>query len=82
MSNPGTCHTGRYPEVSTCVKDYRVEVFADEEWKLVAEETGNFMRKRNHSFPKCMAEKLRITVLKTCGDPSARITEVRASLEN
>ena len=81
MSNPGTCHTGRYPEVSTCVRDYRVEVFAHGQWQAVADIRSNFMRKRNHSFPTITAEKLRITVTATCGDPSARITEIRAGLE-
>ena len=81
MSNPGTCWTERYPEVPTCVKDYVVEVFADGQWTGVAAVRGNFMRKRNHSFPTITAEKLRITVTATCGDPSARITEIRAGLE-
>ena len=81
MSNPGTCHTGRYPEVSTCVKDYLVEVFANGGWTTVAEVTGNFMRKCNHRFDAMNAEKIRITVNSTWGDPSARITEVRAELE-
>ena len=81
MSNPGTCTTGRYPEVSTCVRDYVVEIFADGQWTSVAAISGNFMRKRTHSFPTMTAEKLRITVTGTCGDPSARITELRAGLE-
>ena len=81
MTNPGTCWTGRYPEVPTCVKDYAVEVFADGQWTKVAAVQGNFLRKRSHSFPTVIAKKLRITVTATCGDPSARITELRAGLE-
>jgi len=81
MSNPGTCFVGKYPEVPTCVKDYTVEVYTDGSWRKVADVTGNFMRKRDHYFPALSAQKLRITVEATCGDPSARITEVRAGLE-
>lgn len=81
MSNPGTCWTIKHPNVSQCVKDYTVEVFDGNAWIKVADVTRNFMRKRNHSFEAITAEKLRITVKETCGDPSARIIEVRASLE-
>ncbi len=82
LSNPGTCWSIRYPEVPACVKDYTVEVFDGSAWHKVAEETGNFMRKRNHSFAAMAVEKVRVTALETWGDPSARIMEIRASLEN
>jgi hypothetical protein len=82
MTNPGTCTGMKYPEVETCVKDYTVEIFDGAEWQTVAEVAGNFMRKRTHTFGVVKAERIRITVTATCGDPSARITEVRASLEN
>ena len=81
MSNPGTCWTIKRPTVSQCVKDYTVEVFDGSAWVQVATVTDNFMRKCNHTFNALVAEKLRITVTQTWGDPSARITEVRASLE-
>lgn len=82
LSNPGTCWVIRYPEVAACLKHYAVEVYSDGVWHKVAEETENFMRKRNHSFPAVTAEKLRITAYETWGDPSARILEVRAGLES
>lgn len=81
LSNPGTCWVIRYPEVPVCVKDYTVEVFDGKTWHKVADEKGNFMRKRNHSFPAMAVEKIRVTALETWGDPSARIMEIRASLE-
>lgn len=81
MSNPGTCAHAKYPAVSTCVRDYTVEVFDGSAWTNVADICGNFMRKCTHRFAALVAEKIRVTVTATNGDPSARITEVRASLE-
>lgn len=82
MTNPGTCWGLRTPNVPLCVKDYNVEIFTAGRWLTVADVTENFMRKRNHRFPDMVAEKIRINVLQTWGCPSARITEVRASLED
>ena len=82
MTNPGTCWGIKIPHVPVCVKDYSVEVFDSESWQQVAEVHDNFMRKRIHCFDRRTAEKLRVHVFKTWGDPSARITEVRASLED
>lgn len=81
MTNPGTCWTSKIPHVPLCVKDYTVEVFDGSMWITVAEITGNFMRKCNHRFEAMTAEKLRVTVKETWGDPSARITEIQASFE-
>jgi hypothetical protein len=81
MTNPGTCWGIKIPEVPFCVKDYEVEVFANGEWKKVASVESNFMRKRIHSFETLKAEKIRVNVLSTWGDKSARIIEIRASLE-
>jgi len=81
MTNPGTCRDTKFPGVPFCVKDYTVEVLSGGEWKTVADIKENFMRKRNHTFETVSAEKLRVTVFSTWGNPSARITEVRAALE-
>ena len=81
MTNPGTYWGDKYPVVPTCVKDYTVEVFEGQNWVTVADISGNFMRKRNHTFSKTLVEKIRVTVTDTCGDKSARITEIRASLD-
>ena len=81
MTNPGTCAGVKFPTVPLCVKDYYVEVFDGKSWVRVAQETENFMRKRTHRFDTATVQKLRITVQETWGHPSARITEVRASLE-
>lgn len=78
LSNPGTCWNVRRPGVPCCVKDYTVEVYDGIAWRKVAQVEGNFMRKGIHRFPTVCAKKIRITVLGTWGDRSARITEVRA----
>ena len=83
LTNPGTCwHPESKAEgVPVCVKDYAVEVFADGEWRTVADVEGNFQRKRTHGFAAVTAEKIRVTVKATWGDKSARIQEIRAALE-
>lgn len=81
MTNPGTCwHAeSKTPGVSACVKDYTVEIYNGNAWISVAEVMGNFMRKRTHTFSEIFAEKIRIHVNSTWGDPCARIMEVRAN---
>ena len=78
LSNPATCWGLKYPGVSSCVKDYEIEVYNGESWSKVAHVEGNFMRKRTHSFDAVKAEKVKVTVFGTWGDRSARIMEVRA----
>lgn len=65
------------PIVKRTVSDYRVEVSTADGWKTVAEVTDNFLRRNTLSFPAVQSDALRVTVLKTCGDPSARIFEIR-----
>jgi len=78
LANPVTSWTGKIPTPARCVKDYTVEVFDGTAWNTVAAVTDNFMRKRTHGFEPVTAEKIRVTVTATWGDPSARIMEVRA----
>ena len=78
LSSPGTCWTSKIPGVPECVKDYVIEGYADGKWAVLAEEKGNFLRKRTHGFQKRTLEKIRITVTATWGDRSARIMEIRA----
>ena len=61
----------------TCVRDYDVEVWSGEEWITVCSQRGNYLRHRVHDFETVKAEKLRVQVLATNGDPSARIYEIR-----
>ncbi len=81
LSNPGTCWTVKRPSVPECVKDYDLEVYAGSKWIKVASVTDNFMRKRIHTFEPLTAEKIRVNVNATQGDKSARIMEIRASLD-
>ena len=77
LNSPGTCWGLKYPEVDRCIKKYSIEVLSEGKWQTVIEEDGNFMRKRTHSFDRVNAEKVRVNVLETWGDPSARIMEIR-----
>ncbi|MBR5738375.1 MAG: FAD-dependent oxidoreductase, partial [Lachnospiraceae bacterium] len=78
MTNPGNSSLYKYPAVRTCVRDYQIEVFDGEKWIAVAKEKDNYMRKRVHRFPPVFAGQVRVTVFSTWGDPSARISEIRA----
>ena len=68
----------RNPE---CARDYELSVWQDGEWKTLLQIEGNFHRRRVHRLGKTMADKLRVTVLGTNGDRSARVYEVRVYQE-
>jgi len=72
----GTKSVGRRPFY--CVRDYRLEVPDGDGWRVLASETGNYHRRRVHRFETVTTRKLRLRVLATNGDPSARVFEVRA----
>lgn len=61
----------------TCVKDYDILALVDGQWTTVCSQRGNYHRHNIHRFPAVTTQKLRIQVLATNGDPSARIFEVR-----
>lgn len=60
-----------------CVKDYDVEVESGGAWTKVAEVRDNYQRLRVSRFPPREISKLRVKVLATGGDPSARIFGLR-----
>ena len=82
LANPVVSWSGKKPSPTKCVKNYAVEVFDGSAWITVAEVADNFMRKRIHTFETITAEKIRVIAKETWGDPSARIMEIRAALEN
>ncbi|MBI4910634.1 MAG: FAD-dependent oxidoreductase [Acidobacteria bacterium] len=63
-----------YPD---CVKRYDVLVAANSTWKRVAGETGNYMRRRVHTFPEAGTDRVRIEIHEANGAKSARVYEVR-----
>lgn len=65
----------------TCVRDYKVQYLNGDEWVTVAEGKDNYQRRRIHTFPAVEAEKVRLLVERTNGDPSARLYEIRAYQE-
>jgi hypothetical protein len=64
--------------VPQCVRDYQVSCRTSEGWIPVAEVNGNFLRHRRHHFRTLEADRIRLTVTATNGDPSARVFEIRA----
>ncbi|MDC7233528.1 MAG: FAD-dependent oxidoreductase [Spirochaetales bacterium] len=72
----------KYPP--RCVSDYNLEVYdrSAGQWVTVVEYRDNWLRKRVHSFPLQKASRLRVKVLNTIADYSARIVEVRVYKEH
>ena len=70
----------RGPQPET-VADYRVEAESGGRFQTVATVTGNFLRLRQHSFASLKTRAIRIHVLRTNGDPLARIFEIRCYSE-
>lgn len=64
----------RVPE---CVKDYDIEVYVNNKWRKILEVRGNYHRRRIHRFGKVKSKKVRIKILSSNGDRSARIYEIR-----
>ena len=69
-------HTAPLPV--QCVRDYELSFHDGARWVAVAEERGNFQRRRVHRFEAVDTSRLRLTVHATNGDKSARVFEVRA----
>lgn len=71
-------HSFVFPVV-LCVKDYRVLGQIDGTWTELLTVTDNFNRRRIHRLDSPVEiSALRVEVLSTHGDPSARIYEIRA----
>ncbi len=60
-----------------CVRDYEVQAWQDGQWQTVLNVTGNYQRRRLHTFDPVSAGKFRLLVTATNGDPSARVYEFR-----
>ena len=60
-----------------CAKRYAIKVPEGKGWRTIAEAKDNWLRFRVHRFPAVTAARVRVEVLETNGDPSARIYEVR-----
>lgn len=61
-----------------CVRDYRLEALVGTQWRTLAEVTGNYQRRRVHSFEPVAALAVRLTVL-AMNDARwpARVYEIR-----
>jgi hypothetical protein len=74
-----------FHRIKECVRDYAVQVERDGRWETVVEVAGNYQRRRIHRFEpagrRVVAQRLRIEVRATNGEPTARIYEVRVYSE-
>lgn len=64
-----------------CVRDYVIKGLPADggEPCVIAEVTGNFQRRRTHSFTPRRLRGVRLEVVATNGDPSARVFEIRVN---
>ena len=76
MTNPSMLN-GAEPIAAKVVTDYTVELDDGTGWIIVAQITKNYLRQRRHTFAKCRAKRVRVTVLDTGNHSSARIFEIR-----
>ncbi len=65
----------RAPEET--VRDYRILCEKEGKWKEIGFFRDNYLRRRVHRFSATRADKIKVEVLSTWGDPSARIFEIR-----
>ncbi len=66
----------RGPQPET-VKDYTIELLNGTKSLQTLEIKGNYLRKRIHTFDGIEADRIRVWVIATNGDPMARIFEIR-----
>jgi FAD-dependent oxidoreductase family protein len=60
-----------------CVKDYNVYVYQKNKWIRIVSVKGNYQRRRIHRFEAVTVKKIKLEILATNGDPSARLYELR-----
>lgn len=65
----------------SCVKDYDILGLCAGNWICLWSERGNYQRHKIHHFANTGVEKIRIEVLDTNGDASAKIYEIRCYKE-
>jgi hypothetical protein len=63
--------------IKECASDYVLQAFNGGRWRTICETKGNYHRRRIHRFEQVTTTKLRLEILKTNGDPSARLYEMR-----
>lgn len=63
--------------IPECVRHYRLLAWVGSDWRLLAEEEGNYHRMRVHRFPALRTTRLRLEIAATNGDPRAQLYELR-----
>lgn len=63
------------------IRDYALYGHVNNEWISLVEETGNYQRCRQHSFPPITTQIIRLEIHATNGAPEARVYEIRCYFE-
>ena len=72
---------GPFYRDAQCPRDYVILACVAEGWKELVRVEGNYQRHRRHQFDAVAADRIRIEIGATNGDPSAAIYEVRCYRE-
>jgi hypothetical protein len=67
----------RVPCSPGCIRNYRIEVLVNEEWRTVVLEKKNFQRFRRHVFTPVTTDRIRLTAESVEGGGAACIHELR-----
>jgi hypothetical protein len=70
-------HLPNWKAPEETVRDYRILYGLKGEWKELGTFRDNFLRRQVHRFPRTDADIIKIEILSTWGNPSARIFEIR-----
>ena len=68
----------RRPGPEATATHYRLLARHGDAWKPIVEEKANWRRFRRHAFPAVTTPAIRLEVLKSTGQPQARLYEIRA----
>lgn len=72
-----TAHRTEFWRAPECVRDWRLHIKTDRGWQIVYEENDNYQRRRTVRLERVKTFALRLEVLATNGDPSARVYAIR-----
>lgn len=71
-------HINIYSSQEECVKEYILEGICGDKTVVLAEEKDNYLRFRKHVFQPMELSALRLKILSSRGDASARVYQIRA----
>jgi hypothetical protein len=63
--------------VPQIVRDYRILVKEEDEWRCIVVVNGNYQKTRRHTLQSVSTDRIRVEIHATNGAPCAEIFEIR-----